>query len=454
MQITVICISIFKPTDMKFYDREKELGILSDIKDLSASGGQMTVMVGRRRIGKTQLLLRSTERQPTLYFFVSRKAENMLCRDFTEEAQVQLNIPIGEYSSFGKLFEHLMLVSKEKQFNLIIDEFQEFNHINPSVFGEMQKYWDIHKHTSKMNLLISGSIYSLMHRIFENRKEPLFSRAGQIITLKPFTVSVLKEILADFNSDCTPEDLLALYSFTGGVAWYVELFMKHKAFTCSKMIEMLCKENSPFLNEGKNLLIEEFGKEYTIYFSILECIARGLTSRGDIESYLGGVEIGGYLARLEKDFSVIAQRRPIYARPASKQVRYAINDNFLAFWFRFIYKYQNFIQSGSFGLFEKVVRRDYPTFSGMMLERYFKDKYVETGLYTDLGGFWDRKGENEIDLIAANELDKTIEFCEIKRNASRIDIKALEAKSALFMQAHPQCKDYRPTCRGLSPDDM
>ena len=78
-----------------------------------------------------------------------------------------------------------------------------------------------------------------------------------------------------------------------------------------------------FLTEGKNLLIEEFGKEYTVYFSYIRMyFLRGLTSRGDIETALNGVEIGGYLSRMEKDFSVISQRKPIFARPSSKQVRY------------------------------------------------------------------------------------------------------------------------------------
>ena len=137
-----------------------------------------------------------------------------------------------------------------------------------------------------MNLIVSGSIYSLMHQIFEDRKEPLFSRAGQMIHLKPFEVEVLKEILADHNPSYRPDDLLALYAFTGGVAWYVNLFMTNKAYTKDKMISLLTRPNSPFLNEGKNLLIEEFGPDYSIYFSILECIAGGDYTRGEIESRL------------------------------------------------------------------------------------------------------------------------------------------------------------------------
>lgn len=421
---------------------------------MSKEESQMTVLVGRRRIGKTSLLLKSTEGNPTLYFFILRKAENLLCRDFIEEAEMKLYFPIGEYSSIGKLFQHLMLLSKQRPFNLIIDEFQEIDRINSSVFGEMQKVWDLHKGSSRMNLLISGSIYSLMHKIFESNKEPLFSRAGKIMRLQPFKVSVIKQILSDFHPAYTPEDLLALYTFTGGVAWYIDLFMRNKAFTRSKMIRFITEENSLFLTEGKNLLIEEFGKEYTVYFSILECIARGLTSRGDIETALDGIEIGGYLARMEKDFSVISQRRPIFSRPSSKQVKYVIEDNFLSFWFRFIYKYQNLIEAGNMEYLRKIIERDFPTFSGLMLERYFKEMYVEARQYTNIGGFWDRKGKNEIDLIAVNDFEQTIEFAEIKRNPERIDWGALKRKGEYFLTVNKELKNYSVSYKGLSLEDM
>lgn len=240
----------------------------------------------------------------------------------------------------------------------------------------------------------------------------------------------------------------------GGVAWYIDLFMKNKAFTRTKMIHFMTEENSLFLTEGKNLLIEEFGKEYTVYFSILECISRGLTSRGDIETALNGVEIGGYLSRMEKDFSVISQRKPIFARPSSKQVRYIIEDNFLSFWFRFIYKYQNLIEAGNLAYLRNIIERDFPTFSGLMLERYFKEMYIEAGRYTDIGGFWDRKGENEIDLIAVNEFERTIEFVEIKRNPERIDWGMLKKKGEYFLTINKEWKNCSVSYKGLSLEDM
>ncbi|MDR0682625.1 MAG: hypothetical protein LBG15_12395 [Dysgonamonadaceae bacterium] len=123
---------------MRFYDREKEIERLREIETISQENAQFTVVTGRRRIGKTQLLLRATKGQPTLYFFVSRKAELFLCQDFQQEITAKLNIPIwGAITSFGKLFQFLMQLSAEKRFNLIIDEFQEFLNINPSIYSEI-----------------------------------------------------------------------------------------------------------------------------------------------------------------------------------------------------------------------------------------------------------------------------------------------------------------------------
>jgi hypothetical protein len=140
---------------LRFFSREREIAQLKEIQSLSLKNAQFTVVTGRRRIGKTHFLLNATENQPTLYFFVARKAESYLCQDFIEEMQVKLNIPLlGEISSFAKLFEYLMIYSKDKPFNLIIDEFQEFYHVSPSVYSKMQHHWDKNKSESKINLMI------------------------------------------------------------------------------------------------------------------------------------------------------------------------------------------------------------------------------------------------------------------------------------------------------------
>lgn len=160
------------------------------------------------------------------------------------------------------------------------------------------------KNQSKINLILCGSVYSLMTKIFQNAKEPLFGRATASIRLKPFDIQTIKSILKDHHPHYTAEDLLAFYTFTGGVAKYVELFVKAAAFTKEQMLDLILMENSLFLNEGKAVLIDEFGKDYGNYFSILSLIASSKTARSEIESIMQG-SIGGYLDKLENEFGLI-----------------------------------------------------------------------------------------------------------------------------------------------------
>lgn len=439
---------------MKFYDREKELALFRGIQQDSEQEARMTVLVGRRRIGKTELVLRCANGRPLLYFFVARKAEPMLCQDFVAEAEEKLGVPIGQYTSFSLLFRHLMILSKERPFTVVIDEFQDWTRINSSVFSEIQREWDLGKEGSKMNLIVSGSIYSLMHRIFEDSKEPLFSRANRIITLRPFQTPVLKEILSDYNPDYTPRDLLTLYTITNGVAWYVALLMNERRTTSEKMLNMLTEDNSPFINEGRNLLVEEFGADYANYFSILSCIAGGERTRSQIEASTGIKEVGGFLDRLITHYNLIEKHTPILSKPRAKNVRYVISDNFLTLWFRFFYKYQSYIESGALKQLARIIRRDISVVEGFMLERYFRQKLRESGLYTRIGQFWDRKGENEIDIVALNEIDNIMDVFEVKTDPDRHDEQKLRQKVDAMLTAIPELKKMTMRLGGLSLDDM
>lgn len=453
MAVSELSISI-KHINMEFFNREKEVKKLLNTQKHSLKNAQMTVVTGRRRIGKTQLLLKATEGQPTLYFFVARKAESFLCQDFAQEIKDKLGIPIlGEVNSFGELFKFLMELSKTHSFNLIIDEFQEFYTIAPSVYSDIQHYWDVNKDHSKMNLLLSGSVHSLMHKIFQNSKEPLFGRATALLKVKPFETSVLKEILADHNPDYTSEDLLALYAFTGGVAKYVQLLMDSGSYTLEAMLNTIIKEDSTFIPEGKNMLIEEFGKEYANYFTILSSIARGENTRAKIEAIVNR-EIGGYLTKLEHDYGLISKATPIFAKVETKNVRYTLDDNFLTFWFRFIYKYSYMVEVGGYEQLKEIIMRDYPTFSGKILERYFRARYVEQMRFTRIGSYWDRKGENEIDMVAVNELSKTACIVEVKRNAANINLDKLREKGIHFMKATGELSNYKVRYKTLSMNNM
>lgn len=439
---------------MRFFDRTEEIASLQEIRSMAKSNAQFTVVTGRRRIGKTSLVWKAYEDEPILYFFVARKAEGELCEDYRLEIENKLGIPtMGKAERFVEIFEYLMKLSAVQPFTLFIDEFQEFFRVNKSVYSDMQRIWDIYSPKAHVNLIVCGSIYSMMTKIFKDKKEPLYNRQTRFMTVRPFTPAVLKDILSEYNPGYTSEDLLALYSFTGGVAKYVQLLVDAGATTKTKMLNQLIKADSIFLGEGKAILIEEFGKDYGIYFSILSAIARGKTSRSEIENIVGR-EIGGYLTKLEKEYEVITKKQPLFEKTNTKNVRYTIEDNFFTFWFRFIYKYNYMLEIENYESVKTIIGRDYETFSGLMLERYFKRVLIEKHEYTRIGGWWDRKGENEIDIVAENELNDEAVFFEVKRKAGNIDMETLERKAAVFLRATGEFKGYSIAYKGLSMDDM
>lgn len=436
---------------MRFYNRETELQQLADIRASSLEKSKMTVVVGRRRIGKTSLLIKSVDKENFIYLFVSKKNEPLLCREFQLEIEEKSGLKaFGEITRFKDLFEFLMVSAQSKPFTLIIDEFQEFFTINPSVYSDMQHLWDKHKDISKMNLILCGSVYSLMKKIFENAKEPLFGRANEKIHLKSFHPGILKIILAENYPDFTNIDLLAFYIFTGGVPKYTELFVDKSVFTLNKILGEIFRENSILLDEGKNLLIEEFGKEYATYFSILSLISSSKNSRQEIESILQK-NVGGYLDRLEKEYSLIKKNKPVFSKPEGRLQNYFIEDNFLNFWFRFVYKYRSAIEIENFGYVKEIVNRDFSGWSGKFLEKYFIEKLVLEKNYSVIGNYWEKGANNEIDIVALNDLEKKALIAEVKINPKKINFELLKIKAEKII---PKFKGYSVEFKGFSIDDM
>ena len=425
--------------------------MLRKIEKLSASYAQMTVVTGRRRIGKTTLVKHAYTQQPFVYLFVGRKSETMLCREFAEVVANTLGIDLGDFSSFGRLFAMLMQQSKTIHFTLVLDEFQNFRFVNEAVFSDMQNIWDAHKAESKMNLIVCGSVNTMMSKIFDDKKEPLYGRANNRLRLRPFSTTILKEILGDFNPDFTHDDLLALYMTTGGVAKYVEEMLTHGATTKDAMLEQFISYGSYFIPEGKEMLSDEFGKNSGNYFSILNAIAEGRNTRGDIKSYTG-VESGGFLDKLEKEYDLIYRYRPYLASEQSHNVKYGIKDNFLRFWFRFVQKYISAVEIGNTEYILKKMLADYETYSGKELELYMRQKYAETGLYNLVTNYWERDGHNEIDLLAVNDVERHLVIGEIKRQAQRLDMTLLREKAEKI--ASKQRRRYSIEFVGLSMDDM
>ncbi len=436
----------------RFYGREKELSFLKRMDDQSKQAATFTILMGRRRIGKTELakqLMASSDL--SCYLFTSKSAEPLLASMWQEEILNSLGLRIsGNVTTLKDLMKELFIFSQNHHFTLVIDEFQDLAKVNSAFFSELQDLWDTYKDSSKMNLIVSGSIYSLMVKIFEDSKEPLFGRSMAKLVLKPLPIKTIKEILADYNPRYTNEDLLCLYMLTGGFPRYISLLLDSGATTKEDMIREATCEYSPLLSDAKEILASEIGKEYTIYFSVLQLIARGYTTQTEIDSVIGK-NTGSYIEKLEKVFCMIKKNQPVLAHDESRKAHWEIIDQYMRFYFRFIYPNQNLIELEQFDRLRDIVNRDYETFTGKTLEKYFFEVLREKGNFSSLGSWWDKKGQNEIDIVLLDSFTNTCKLFEIKRNKAKYDEEKLKQKAEAFKKNIPS---YNIELIGLSIEDM
>ena len=422
---------------MKFFGRETEIAELHKIREYSKTAARMTVVTGRRRVGKTELITHalSDGKTPFIYFLITRAPQTVVCENLQAEiARVFARPMPGRIERFVDIFRFVMEKAETTPLTLVVDEFQEFDRTAPEVYGEVAGIWDqLHK-TSRINLVFCGSVNRLMNKVFFNYAEPLYGRNTGRLDLKPFPVSTLKAIFAE----CAPakrktSDFLA--------------------FNRAAMLKAAFGPVTTFIDEGKTVLIEEFGRDYGTYFAILAGIASGKTTFAELSTLLG-IDVGGYLTKLERDYSIVSQTRPIFEKTRNKNCHYRIDDCFFRFWFRFIYRNQSMIELDRFKELQALTARDLDAFSGYALERYFFWKFCEDTSYTNIGGWWDRKGENEIDLVCEDSINGRLDFYEVKRDLRRIDLAALKAKTEAFYAKNPELRNLASDCRGLSLSDM
>ena len=450
----------------EFYDRVQEMDRLKAIQQQAYNDcSRLVVLTGRRRVGKTSLvcrLMQETEQDaPSLYFFVGRKTESVLVQTFAEEVRTRLNefVPEG-VSTMRGLMQLLLEIGRRRRFTVFMDEFQEWDNVNAGVFSDMQELWDKYKRETNICLIVSGSIFRMMEKIFKDEEQPLFGRDDCSIRLMPFTTRTICEILRDYKPDYSSEDLLALWTLTGGVARYIELLMNNGCTDVDRMIHFACSSGDClFVNEGKNILIQEFGKQYGTYFSILEQIACGDVTQGEIEAATGMKSLGGQMKVLEENYGIIRKKRPIGAKEGSQTVRFEIQDNFFRFWFRYMYRYAALIEIQNMQALERIMKEDYPVFSGFALERWFRQQLMESCRYQRIGGWWKSGGRNakgnqddfEIDIVAET-IEGEVEAYEVKRNAQKYNPARLAEKVAQ-MQRH-DFRNKKVRMQGLSMDDM
>jgi AAA+ ATPase superfamily predicted ATPase len=417
---------------MKFYGREKELSLIENFfNTVKNKGSRILVITGRRRIGKTRLVLESVKNKNYLYFFTKKKKINEIISEWSNEVKNKYGeVFYGNFDSFESFLKFLFDFSKKKPIILIFDEVQNLLYSDPSAFGTFQKIFDLNKEKTNVLLIFLGSSFSLMERIFKNSKEPLFGRASEIIQLSYLPLKIQSEILKDngFNSG---KNLLHLFSIFDGIPKYIEELMDLEKKSFDKSICELITERDLIWEEGENLLKEEFGKEYSSYFSILSAISKGRKRLNEIEQFTGIKDVGSYLKNLEEIYKIIERKLPVTSKNIKERNgMYYLKDNFLDFWFRFIESKRALMEAGKADQAFTEIWNELPTYEGRKLEDLIIRKMIEENpldiKFSKAGKYWNRKGDIEIDAMVVDDEGKKAYLFEVKTNKAKITKNTLE----------------------------
>jgi AAA+ ATPase superfamily predicted ATPase len=326
-----------------------------------------------------------------------------------------LGMFVPEFANWDDFVRYIFEYSRQKHIVVVFDEFQNFRYVDPSVFAIFQKHWDAYSASSRMLLVFIGSYVGLMKKIFTEEKEPLYGRITARIDLKPLKYEFTREICRKLGI-IDEEDIVKLYITFGGIPRYYQLMEEYGLSDYDKTLKMLIfDENAVLRDEARQILVGELGRNYTIYFSILEAISFGKNTLKEISDFTG-VEmksLGKYLGELIRDFDLVERRIPVIG--GQKMGRYILKDNMIKFWFRFVYPNTSLLEMGRNELVMKRVNDELPNYMGKAVEDVVRDKMAQRLPFepTGIGSWWNRRGD-EIDFVALNERAGEIVFGEIK----------------------------------------
>ncbi len=382
--------------NIQFKNRKKELEEIKEV--INSKKFELFVLYGRRRIGKTELILNATKNKKRIYYLAT--GENNLERFYNtclnqEEGVSKLK------KDWGVLFDYL----KNKRDIIIIDEFQNLIAENKNILNIFQSIVDTILKDSKIKLFLLGSSISMMTSKVLSYKSPLYGRRTGSIDLKAVSFFDLKKFFPNFGI----EELMNIYGFADGIPFY--LIKIDKKFW--PWLENELKKEKSFLRDEMDFLIRYEFDDPGTYKLILEAIANGKTKLNEIKDFskFKRTDLTPYLKNLI-EINFIKRLVPINENIKSRKGRYYLSDNFLQFWFRYIYPNLSSIEEGIFNV--DLIKENYNSYLGFIFEKVTKQFLIKTNFFnfTKIGQWWHK--DKEIDIVALNEKNKEALFVECK----------------------------------------
>ena len=412
---------------MNFLGREKEILVLE--KEYARDGG-FVVIYGRRRIGKTTLIKQFIKSKTAFYFLATKEVESQSMKRFAGVIARTTGNSVLQKAAFSDwldLFQAVADYKPNEKKVLVIDEFPYLVKVNDSFPSILQNAWDEILKDSNVMLILCGSLISMMKKHALSYESPLYGRRTAQMRIAPLPFTTVYE-----NQKLSFEEAAEQYSITGGVPKYMEFFSDVQPLY-EQIKENVLSKNG-FLYEEPNFLLTDEVQVLTNYFSIIKVIADGNHKLGTIAGILGleTSALTPYLKTLS-ELGFTEKQVPVTEKNAEKTRKglYFISDNFLRFWFRYVYPYKGELELDNMQISldeldkdfkEKFVAFAYEDICKEIFARLCSDKAIDF-TPSKIGSYWlnDKSGNTQIDVMAVDTVNKRLFAGECKYHNQPID---------------------------------
>lgn len=419
-----------------FVDREQEMETLQS--EYKRDGSALVILYGRRRVGKTTLISEFIKGKKALFFLASEESEAQNRNAFKDKVAEFIDSDLlrsADIKSWDALFKAIMETPFESKPVIVLDEFQYLGKANPAFPSIFQRIWEEILKDKSVMVILCGSLISMMESQTLSYDSPLYGRRTAQIRLKQIPFGYYHE----FFPGKSRKELIEMYAVTGGVPKYIELFSENSDVYTA--IEKCVLNRSGYLYDEPHFLLQQEVSEVGSYFSIIRAIAAGNSKLSSISSLLEikATSLTKYLKALI-DLDILEREVPVTEDnpEKSKKGLYRIKDNYLRFWFAFVYPHRSFIESGHSSIvMSKVKKSLIKNHTAFVYEDVCKERMWDLNgegvwpfYFTKLGSYWD--SNTEIDIAALDPDGNNLILGECKYWSEPVGISVLrnlEAKN-------------------------
>lgn len=351
--------------------------------------GRLSLVVGPHMSGKSVLIREVFKGKRYIYVRMSGKSESLVMDEIAFQIRKVFNRAVPPSASTVRdIFDFIFAEAGASPFTLIIDSVDEIVRRNPVFFEYLAKKWKKHRRKVNINLVMTAVNRITASEIFDSPQSDFHGCADLRVDMSFLTPSEMKSMLDSESLSYGKEDLLALYMVTGGCPGFFTDAIANGAVSRDAVFAYFLSESSLYVKEVSSVLSVVLGRGNDIYVSILQMLARGVRTQSEIEDKLGMI-VGGHLAKLEKEYRLIAKARPLLADKTSRnKVRFYIKDQYLDFWMRYVEGNRPAVEMGDMDSVVSIVKEDFRAYGRQVLCRYFSERFREDAVAPEIGGDW------------------------------------------------------------------